>query len=31
MHLPGFKGTPLEQLFPEYIEPRVKELQAVLG
>lgn len=31
MHLPEFKGTPLEQLFPEYIEPRVKELQAVLG
>jgi len=31
LHLPDFKGTPLEQLFPEYIEPRVKELQKVLG
>ncbi|MBD5804029.1 NmrA-like family protein [Azoarcus sp. Aa7] len=31
MHLPEFKGTPLEQLFPEYIEPRVRELQAMLG
>lgn len=31
MHLPGFAGTPLERLFPEYIEPRVRELQTVLG
>lgn len=31
LHLPGFKGTPLETLFPEYIEPRVSELQGALG
>lgn len=31
MHLPQFRGTPLEQLFPEYIEPRVAELQAALA
>lgn len=28
MHLPEFKGTPLEQLFPEYIEPFVDSLRA---
>lgn len=31
LHLPAFRGTPLERLFPEYIEPRVRELQQVLG
>lgn len=31
LHLPEFKGTPLETLFPEYIEPRVSELQGALG
>lgn len=31
LHLPEFRGTPLEQLFPEYVEPRVRELQQVLG
>ena len=31
MHLPAFRGTPLERLFPEYIEPRVRELQVALG
>lgn len=31
MHLPEFRGTPLEQLFPEYIEPRIAELLAALG
>ncbi|HJV27693.1 MAG TPA: NmrA family NAD(P)-binding protein [Aromatoleum sp.] len=30
LHLPHFKGTPLEQLFPDYIEPRVRELTAAL-
>lgn len=31
LHLPEFRGTPLEQLLPEYVEPRVRELQQVLG
>lgn len=31
MHLPKFQGTPLEKLFPEFIEPRVKELQSMLA
>lgn len=31
MHLPEFRGTPLEQLFPEYIEPRIKELQSAFN
>ena len=30
LHLPHFKGTPLEQLFPGYIEPFVAALQASL-
>lgn len=31
LHLPHFKGTPLEQLFPGYIEPFVAALQASLS
>lgn len=30
LHLPHFKGTPLEELFPGYIEPFVAALQASL-
>ena len=30
-HLPHFKGTPLEELFPGYIEPFVAALQASLS
>jgi hypothetical protein len=29
-YLPDFKGTPLEELFPGYIEPFVAALQASL-
>ena len=28
LHLPEFKGTPLEELFPGYIEPFVAAMQA---
>ena len=31
LHLPHFKGTPLEELFPGYIEPFVAALQASLS
>lgn len=31
MHLPEFKGTPLETLFPEVIEPTAAHLQTMLG
>jgi uncharacterized protein YbjT (DUF2867 family) len=31
LHLPDFRGTPLEQLFPEHIEPFVAALQASLA
>jgi len=31
MHLPEFRGTPLDRLFPEYIEPRVRELEAAMA
>jgi len=31
LHLPGFKGTPLEELFPGYIEPFVAALQASIS
>ncbi|MDH0893248.1 MULTISPECIES: NmrA family NAD(P)-binding protein [unclassified Pseudomonas] len=30
LHLPQFQGTPLEQLFPDYIEPFVAAMQANL-
>lgn len=30
MHLPQFKGTPLDELFPNYIEPFVAAMQASL-
>lgn len=30
LHLPEFKGTPLEQLFPNYIEPFTAAMQASL-
>lgn len=31
LHLPEFRGTPLEQLFPGYIEPFVAAMQASLN
>ena len=31
LHLPEFKGTPLEELFPGYIEPFVAALQASIS
>jgi hypothetical protein len=31
LHLPSFKGTPLEELFPGYIEPFVAAMQASLA
>lgn len=31
LHLPEFKGTPLEELFPGYIEPFVAAMQASLS
>ena len=31
LHLPDFKGTPLEKLFPGYIEPFVAQMQAALS
>lgn len=31
LHLPEFKGTPLEELFPSFIEPFVAALQASLS
>lgn len=31
LHLPQFKGTPLEQLFPNYIEPFTTAMQASLN
>lgn len=31
LHLPGFKGTPLEELFPRHIEPFVAALQASMS
>ena len=31
LHLPDFKGTPLEQLFPEYIEPFTAALGAAMN
>lgn len=30
LHLPDFKGTPLDELFPDYIEPFVEAMQASL-
>ena len=31
LHLPGFEGTPLEQLFTDYIEPFTADLRKALG
>jgi hypothetical protein len=31
MHLPKFRGTPLEELFPGYIEPFVAAMGASLS
>ena len=31
LHLPEFKGTPLDELFPGYIEPFVAAMQASLS
>lgn len=31
MHLPNFKGTPLDELFPQVIEPTAEQLKALLA